>query len=321
MKTGAQGGSVVDQRSEVVREGGWRLPLRFRHMPFAVGALFPILGVLGVFWFYPIVRGMWGSLTAWQAFQTEAPFIGLDHYVRATTDPVFLVSLQNTFVYAAMTVTAQTLLGLALAVGIDSLLRARGFFRSLYFLPFVTPIIATALVWQFLYQPTFGLFNQLLAVVGLPQQSWLLSLDQALASIAMFSVWKNVGFTMIIFMAALAGIPRHLIEAARVDGASGWQLFRRITLPLMRPALVFVVVIRVILNFQEFGPFFVMTSEGAALPGGPGNSTMVIAVYQWLVAFRELDFGYGSALGIILFLIVVLFTLVLLRVFRTKWEY
>jgi multiple sugar transport system permease protein len=316
----------LDERRRTHDEPGrrvWRrrLPFRFQTLPFVFAVLVPVLGLLAVFWFFPIVRGAWGSLTLWHAFRPEAPFIGLDHYTRAASDPVFHASLRNTFVYAAMTVTVQTVLGLALAVAIDSALRARGLFRTLYFLPFVTPIIATALVWQFLYQPTFGLFNQVLTWMGLPRQGWLLSIDQALASIAMFSVWKNVGFTMIIFMAALAGIPRQLTEAARVDGASGWQLFRRVTLPLLRPALVFVIVIRVILNFQEFGPFYVMTSESDGLPGGPGNATIVMAVYQWLVAFRELELGYGSAIGIILFVIVLVVTVIQLRALRTRWEY
>jgi ABC-type sugar transport system permease subunit len=294
---------------------------RSQQLAFVLAVLLPLMAFFVLFWLYPIIRGFWGSLTLWSAFDPEAPFIGVDNYTRAVADPIFHASLRNTFVYALMTVSFQTVLGLALALGVDASLRRRGLFRTIYFLPYVTPVIATALIWKFLYQPSLGLFNQLLTLANLSSHDWLLSTTEALPSIAFYSVWKNVGFSMVIFMAGLASIPRDYIDAAKVDGAGPWQVFRHVTLPLLRPTLLFVLVIRVIFTFQEFGPFFVMTSEGASLPGGPSNSTIVVAVYQWLMAFRELQLGYGAAMGMILFLIILVLTLVQLRTLRTRWEY
>lgn len=294
---------------------------RLAHLPFVLAVLVPLMAFFTLFWLYPIVRGFWGSLTLWHAFDPDAPFVGLDNYARAAGDAIFRTSLRNTFVYALMTVSFQTVLGLALALAIESSLRTRGFFRTIFFLPYVTPVIATALIWKFLYQPALGLVNQLLTLAGLPPQSWLLSTTQALPSIALYSIWKNVGFSVVIFIAGLSAIPRDYVDAAKVDGAVPWQVFRHITLPLLRPALVFVLVVRLIFTFQEFGPFFVMTSEEASLPGGPSNSTIVLSVYQWLMAFRELELGYGSAMGMIMFLILLVLTLSLLRTLRTRWEY
>jgi ABC-type sugar transport system permease subunit len=316
-----RGTSAITKTRRPARAGLRMRTYRSQQLAFVAAVLLPLMAFFVVFWIYPIVRGLWGSLTLWSAFNPEAPFIGLENYTRAAADSIFHASLRNSFVYSLMTVFFQTVLGLALALAVDASLRSRGLFRTIYFLPYVTPVIATALIWKFLYQPSLGLFNQVLTLANLPSQDWLLSTTEALPSIALYSVWKNVGFSMVIFMAGLASIPRDYIDAAKVDGAGGWQVFRHITLPLLRPTVLFVLVIRVIFSFQEFGPFFVMTSEGASLPGGPSNSTIVVAVYQWLMAFRELQLGYGAAMGTILFLILLVLTLVQLRTLRTRWEY
>jgi multiple sugar transport system permease protein len=194
-------------------------------------------------------------------------------------------------------------------------------FRTTYFMPVVTSTIATALIWSYLYQPSFGLFNQILAILHLPQQSFLKSTTQALPSIAFYALWKNMGFTMVIFLAGITSIDRVYYDAAKVDGASGWQSFRKITLPLLQPAMVFVLITGVIGALQVFGPIYVMSAGGDGLPGGPANATMVVSVYQWLMAFRELELGYGSAMGIVLFVIILTLTLFQVRFLRRRWEY
>lgn len=314
-------GTARDAARPVRKRAKAGSPRRRTQVPFLLAVLVPLMAFFVFFWLYPIVRGAWGSLTQWSAFSQDAPFIGLDNYVRAAKDPVFLISLRNTVVYAFVTVVGQTVLGLVLALAIESVWRRRTFFRTVYFLSYVTPVIATAMVWKFLYQPSLGLFNQLLDMAGLPTQRWLLSDSQALLSIAGYSIWKNVGFSVVIFMAGLLAIPRDFVEAAKIDGASSWKAFWAVTLPLLRPALLFVIVTRLITTFQDFGPFFVMTSEGDSLPGGPDNSTLVLPVYQWLTAFRKLELGYGSAMGVIMFVILLAFTLLLFRRLRTQWEY
>ena len=155
----------------------------------------------------------------------------------------------------------------------------------------------------------------------MPTLSYLRSPDQALPSIVVYALWKNVGFNMVLFLAGLTSIDRTYYDAAKVDGANRWQLFWRITLPLLQPTMVFVVVTGVIGTLQVFGPIYIMSSGGDGLPGGPANATMVVSIYQWLVAFRELNLGYGSAMGVILFVIILILTLAQIRFLRTTWNY
>lgn len=294
---------------------------RTQQQLFVLSVLLPLVISLALFWIYPVLRGFWGSFTQWRGFDPNAPFVGLANYRRALSDPVFRISLRNTFYYAVLTLPATLLLALMLALAIEATGRLKPLFRTVYFLPVVTSTIATALVWKYLYQPSFGLFNQLLTLTGLPPQRWLISSQLALPSIAVYSIWKSVGFSMVIFMAGLTTIPQSFYDAARVDGANRRQILWHITLPLLRPTFVFSLVTGIISSLQVFGHIFVMTSGGDSLPGGPNNSTMVVAVYQWLVAFRELELGYGSAMGLILFLIILALTLLQLRFLQTRWEY
>jgi len=213
-------------------------------------------------------------------------------------------------------------IGLLLALAVENSGRLRGFFRTIYFLPVVASAIATALMFKWLYQPQLGLLNRLLDILHLPGQDYLLSTSQALPSIVAYSIWKNVGLTMVLFMAGLNGIDRSYYEAAKVDGANRMQLFRGITLPLLRPTMVFVTITGFIETLQVFGPVYIMSSVGAnSPPGGPSNSTMVVAVYQWLIAFGQLNLGLGMAIGMVLFFIILIVTLAQSRFLRQAWEY
>jgi multiple sugar transport system permease protein len=288
---------------------------------FVLLVLIPLVISFWLFWLYPALHGLVGSFTQWRGFDPSTPFIGLGNYQRAFNDPVFRISLRNTFYFALLSVPPTIALALLLALAIESTRHFRSFFRMVYFLPVVTPVIATALIWKFLYQPSYGLFNQILMLADLPTQRWLISSQQALPSIALFTIWKNVGFSMVIFMAGLTTIPRTYYDAARVDGANRWHQFWHVTLPLLRPTFIFVLVTSIIGSFQVFGPIFIMTSGGDSLPGGPNNATMVLSVYQWLAAFRQLELGYGAAMGIILFVIILVITLIQFKVLQTRWEY
>jgi multiple sugar transport system permease protein len=287
---------------------------------FILSVLTPMVIIFALFWIYPIVRGIWGSFTLWRAFNPDAPFVGLRHYENLMVDPIFIKSLQNTFYYALLYLPAAIILALLVALAVEATGGLRSFFRMVYFMPVVTSTIATALIWAWLYQPSFGLFNQLLQLVGLPPQSFLRSTTQALPSIVLYALWKGLGFHMVIFIAGLTSIDATFYDAAKVDGANRWQIFWRITLPLLQPTMVFVVVTGVIGALQVFGPIYVM-SGGDGLPGGPANATMVVAVYQWLIAFRELELGYGSAMGVIIFAIILILTLAQIRFLRTRWDY
>ncbi len=297
--------------SLMVRRSNYRVQ---QHI-FVLTVLVPLFACLALFWVYPISRGFWGSFTQWRGFDPQAPFVGLQNYSRAIEDPIFRISLRNSFYYGLLTMPATLLLALLLALAVEASGQLRTLFRTIYFLPVVTSTIATALIWSYLYQPSLGLFNQLLTMAGLPTQRWLLSGQLALPSIAVYSIWKGVGFNMVIFMAGLTTIPPSFYDAAKVDGANRRQTFWHITLPLLRPTFVFSLVIGVIGSLQVFGPVYIMSG------GGPNNATMVVAMYQWLIAFRELDLGYGSAMGMILFLIILALTLFQLRFLQARWEY
>jgi multiple sugar transport system permease protein len=275
-----------------------------------------------VFWIYPMLDGLWGSFTNWSAFNPARGFVGLKHYRALFGDDIFLKALQNTIVFSLLYVPSSIVLALLVAVAIEATGPLRPWFRTVYFLPVVTSVIATGLIWAWLYQPALGLFNQLLQLAGLPPQRFLLSPEQALLCIVVYALWKNLGFNMVLFMAGLSGIDSSFAEAARVDGANRWQVFSRITLPLLRPTMVFVLITGIIETLQVFGPIFVMTSrEANDAPGGPLNSTMVVAVYQWQVGFRELNLGYAAAMGIVLFLIILVLTLLQTPLLRQRWEY
>jgi multiple sugar transport system permease protein len=289
---------------------------------FIAFTLIPTFGGLLLFWIYPLANGLWGSFTDWRAFQPDRDFVGLDNYRTLWHDDVFRETLVNTFQYTVMYLPLNVALGLALAMAVEASGRLRGLFRTIYFMPVVASAIATALMWKWLYQPSLGLFNQILDMVNLPAQSYLNSPSQALPSIVVYSLWKNVGLTMVLFMAGLSGIDRSYYEAARVDGANRGQLFRGITLPLLRPTLVFVSITGIIETLQVFGPVFILSSVGEnSPPGGPANSTNVVAVYQWAVAFGQLNLGYGMAMGMVLFAIILGITLTQSRFLRQAWEY
>ncbi len=289
---------------------------------FMLATFAPLAGVWVTFWCYPLLVGLWGSFTEWRGFVAEQPFIGFKNYRELFGDGVFLRSLQNSALFTLLYVPVALSLALLVALSVEASGRLRPFFRMVYFLPFITSVTATALIWAWLYQPSLGLFNQLLALAGLPEQRFLRSPAQALPSIVGYQVWKELGFNMVLFIAGLSAIDRSYYEAARVDGANRWQIFWRITLPLLQPTLVLLLITNLVWGFQVFGPVFVMSSSAVnEPPGGPLNSTITVSVYQWQVAFRQLRLGYGAAVGTLVFVITLAITLVQRRLLRRDWEY
>ena len=289
---------------------------------FILSILIPMFIFFFLFYIYPLFSGFAGSMTDWRAFQDERPFIGLENYQKLLKDDTFIAAVRNTLLYAAMYLPISIILSLGLALAIDASGILKSIFRTVYFVPVVTSIIATALIWGWLYQPRYGLFNQILALLGMDRMQFLNSPWQALPAIVVYAVWKQLGYNIVLFMAGLTSIDGSYYDAARVDGADRLQVLRFITLPLLQPTSVFVFITGIISSLQVFGPIFVMTSaSGNDLPGGPLDSTIVISVYQWEVAFRELNLGYGAAMGIVLFLIILVITLFNARILRERWDY
>jgi multiple sugar transport system permease protein len=251
-------------------------------------------------------------------------WVGLANYQRAIFgDPQFRQALQNTVAFTATYVVLQIPLGLLIAVGIQSLRKEvfRQTALTFYFLPLVTSTAATAILFVFLYNPTFGLFNAVLGALHLPAQEFLQDPGQALLAVVAMDWWKNLGFAVVIFYAGLQTIPRELYEAASVDGANVWQQLRRITLPLMLPTIAMLLVVDVAETLRVFTPVFVMTATQTLQPGGPDNSTMVWSLYLFNQAFRLNQFGYAAALAVLMFAAVAIVIAIELRVMRSNWEY
>ncbi len=284
--------------------------------------LLPLMVSFLLFWIYPILATLFYSFTRWQAFSQSKPWVGLANYTRAFHDPIFLKALGNTFSFVLMYLPIIVIVGLLLALLVNAAGKLKELFRMVYFIPVVTSVIATAFVWRYLYQPRIGIFNMILEWLHLPAQNWLLNVNQALFCVVLYAAWQSVGLNMVWFLAGLTTIDKTYYDAACVDGANSWQTFWNITFPLLRPTFIFVSVIGAINAFQVFGPIYIMTSTGISSgdspPGGPSNTTMVVVLYQWLVAFRELDLGYGAAMGIVLLLLILALTALQLRLLKTR---
>jgi multiple sugar transport system permease protein len=314
--------SLKQPRSSSRRQSDWKWGGKSWMLTITLG---PLLAAYLLFWIYPIVATFIYSFSDWAGFQTHHAFVGIDNYSRAVQDPIFRRALVNTLAFALIYLPLVTMGGLLLAMLVNAAGRLKDLFRMIYFFPVVTSVIATAFVWRYLYQPRFGIFNVVLEAFNLPGQMWLLDPRQALLSIVLFTAWQSIGLNMVWFMAGLSTIDGTFYDAARVDGANRWQSFRHVTLPLLRPTFAFVSITSMINALQIFAPVYIMTSSGLTSgespPGGPSNSTMVIVLYQWLTAFKELNLGYGAAMGVILLVFILVFTLLQFRFFRTKWEY
>lgn len=244
---------------------------------------------------YPAVQTFLLSLRDWKITPgVESPWVGLDNYIRAFGDPIFLNSLVNAVVYTVGTVPLQIIIGLALAVLLDSALPGRVVFRVLFYLPVVTSWVVVSLLFQYIFASGDGLANLIVVDVfhlADGNVSWFQDRWTAFIAICALGVWKGIGWSMIIFLAALTAVPRELHEAAAIDGAGLWARFRHVSLPAIRGAMAVIVILLVIGGFNVFISVLLMTG------GGPGNATQVPLTYMYDQAFKFLDFGYGSAIS------------------------
>ena len=259
----------------------------------------------------PMGASLWVSLHKWNLL-SPMEFIGLDNYTKLLTDPTTRRIFGHTLGYIAGYLPLVYVGGLALALALNQAFKGRSFFRAAYFLPVVTSWVVVALVWQWLLNPTNGLVNTVLGAVGLPQPGWWTDPQWAMPSIILASAWKDLGFVMVILLAGLQAIPGELLEAARVDGASAWQRFRHITLPLLSPSTFFVVVISLINGFQVFDQVYVMTG------GGPAGASQGVVGQIYDLTFRYGRAGEASALSWLLFIVILGVTALQIRGQR-KW--
>jgi multiple sugar transport system permease protein len=274
--------------------------------------LAPALILIGVFFFLPVAAALVLSVTDFDLYGIANPantrFIGLQNYIRLLHTPDFWSALKNTFYFAFVggPLTIAVALGAALLLS-SKLVRFKGFFRTVYFTPFVTTLVAVAIVWRYLYHTRYGLFNYGLAHLGIGPIDWLGDPHWAMPAIILMAVWKGFGYNMLIFIAGLQAIPDELYDAAEIDGAGPFRRFFSITLPMLAPTLVFVAVITMIGYFQLFAEPYVMTQ------GGPLRSTTSVVLLMYEEGFRWWRMGYAASIAFVLFVVILLATLVQFR--------
>lgn len=278
----------------------------------------------GLVLWWPILQTFAWSFADKFLFNFE--WIGLDNYRRMLTDdPIFWKSVQVTILYALMVVPPVVIIGLFLAIMVNSIANraTRGVLTASYFVAYIVPLVAVAVVWRYILDPSrIGLLNALLGVIDQRPIRWLASPNTALLSLAIVSVWKNVGYVLVIYLAGLQGIPRMFYEAAQIDGANRVNRLRHITLPLLTPAILFATALTTISAFMMFVETYVMTRQtGGGEAGGPLRSTTTLVLYIYQSAFSYQREGYASAVAVVLFIMVVIVTLLQFKFIRTDFEY
>lgn len=278
----------------------------------------PAVLLLATFIIAPFVMSIGFSFTN-QRLISPLPtrFTGLQNFQRLLADPIFWRSLGNNFYFTVVVVPVQTSLALLLAILVDRAGKSSNFFRMLYFMPVVVPMVVVSVIWYFMYNPSIGLINRFLETVSfgvISDVRWLESRILALPAIMILSIWQGVGFQMVIYLAGLQGIPHELYEAARVDGASPLRQFWSVTVPQLRNTTIFIVVSTTILAFQLFVQIDIMTK------GGPNNATITTVYYMYREGFRNLRIGYASATSVVFVLIVVSITILQRRYLQSERE-
>ncbi|MEU7860697.1 sugar ABC transporter permease [Nonomuraea sp. NPDC049141] len=304
-------GERVAARAATRRRPFWTIPRRDALVgyllisPQLVGSVLFVLVPLGLVVYY--------SLQEWNVLAGTFEYIGGENYAKLLADPKMGQVLTSTVLFSVGLVVLNLTLALTLAILLNQRLRGTTFFRTLFFSPVLVSLVAWTIVWQFLLQQDGGV-NGVLGVAGVEGPNWLRGESTALLSVVVVQVVKNVGLNMVLFLAALQGVPRQLYEAAELDGAGAWTRFRRITVPLISPTILLTSIITVVGSLQVFAQIAVLTQ------GGPGMSTTVLVYYLYQQAFQFRHLGYGATLSVLLFLIVAALTLLQWRL-RRKWVF
>lgn len=278
--------------------------LRSRHVFHAYLFIAPVILLFGLFRVIPSVQTLLYSFYKVELLRGRFTFVGLDNFRTLLSDQIFQRATLNTLTYVVAIVPISACLGLLLAVMFNARFRLKECYKAIYFSPMVTSTVAAAMVWWWMYNPQFGLFNVLLKLVHLPEQPWLMSSRMALPSIIIFSIWKTLGYNMIIYLAGLQAIPPQFYEAATIDGANAFRRFWNISVPLLAPTTTFILIYNSILSFQVFDQVFVLTG------GGPANSTNVVVLELYRQAFQRYNFGYAAAEAMVLFVFILGVTIV-----------
>lgn len=275
--------------------------------------LAPAISAIFIFFFLPVIAAFIISFTDFDIYAlgnfASVRFIGLKNYIKLFEDPLFYTALKNTFYFVIVAGPLSIAVSLGAALLLNSkLIKYKSIFRLSYFIPVVTTLVAVAIVWRFIYHPKFGIINYILSLIGISPIDWLGEPSTAMPAIILMSVWKGFGYNMIIFIAGLQNIPEDLYEAASIEGATGWQKFKSITLPMLAPTTLFISIITMIGYFQLFAEPYVMTQ------GGPLNSTLSIVQFMYQEGFRWWNMGYSASIAFVLFFIIFIGTVIQFKV-------
>jgi len=292
--------------------------LRNKQLPTAFAFLLPGVFLFLVFNIYPLLKAFQISFYDWNIMpNSTSEFVGLANYVRAINDPIAKLAFKNTVLYTIITVPAQIVLSMVSALLLNGAIRGKVFLRTLYYLPVITSWVIVSLLFRYMFQSPNGFINYLLVNVLHVVESpigWLRSGSTAMIPVWLLGIWKGIGWSMVIFIAALQTIPEEIYEAAAIDGAGSFQKLTKITLPLIRPTLVFVLVMLMIGGLNVFLPIILVTE------GGPLQQTEVVLTYMYHQAFDFLEFGYGSALAFMMALFIVVLSFIQIKFFRRPSE-
>lgn len=282
---------------------------------FAMAVIIPTIILYLVLRIIPILGTFFLSVHQWNLIRPYRPFVGLDNFAKILTDKTFRVALVNTTIFTIFVVMISVTLALLLALALKKKSRIGRFYEFAYFLPFVIPMVPVSIVWKWLYDRTYGVLNFLLTSMGLKAVGWLTDPDIALYSIIAMSIWKVLGYYMILFLVGLRNIPEQYYEAGAVDGAVGWKAFRHITFPLLKRMTLYITVIATIQAFNVFTQVYVMTTGSQ---GAPAAAVRVLVYEIYQNGFRYFKMGYASAQVVVLFAIVMLISLLQFKIFRTE---
>jgi multiple sugar transport system permease protein len=279
----------------------------------------PGMLIFAVFVAYSLYTSFTISFHEWNILEPAKPFVGLDNYREVAQDGRFWASVGKSVYFTVGSVLPTMAMALVLALLLNAKIRALGLFRTAYYLPVITPLVIAAIIWKWVYNADFGLANYYLERLGIIDEPllWLSDPTLAMPAVIIVNIWKGVGFNMVIYLAGLQAIPREFYEAAEVDGAGGWQRFRKITFPLVAPTTFFLLVINTIGAMKTFDTIFVMTSGG---PPGPGGATTTVVYYIYTQAFQFFRMGYASALAYTLFLLLFVVSFAQFRYYLKRVE-
>ncbi|TIP89823.1 MAG: sugar ABC transporter permease [Mesorhizobium sp.] len=291
-------------------EGSQTIRLAPNYWPFVVPALVVVSAVI----VFPWAFTLWMSVNRWTLGQSRS-FAGMENYLRLGSDPRFWESLVHTLTYTSLSVAAPMFLGTVAALVFDARFPLRGLLRGVFVMPMMATPVAVALVWTMMFHPQLGVLNYLLSLVGIPAQEWIFNANTVIPSLVAVETWQWTPLVMLIVLGGLASVPREPFESAEIDGANAWQQFRYLTLPMIAPFLMIALIIRTIDALKSFDIIYAMTQ------GGPGTASETINIYLYNTAFSYYDIGYGSAMAVVFFIVIVALSFILLMLRqRSQWN-